>query len=50
MAFFVVVDLAGVHIYEYDTAEINIRPDEVLVGRFDSLQDAEAVEAQTDRL
>jgi hypothetical protein len=47
MSFFVVVDRMGVHVYEYN-AEIQIRPGEVLIGRFDSLQKAEAVEAQTD--
>ncbi len=48
MAFFVVVDLAGVHVYEYHAPEINIRPDEVLVGRYESLQEAEAADAQAD--
>jgi hypothetical protein len=32
MAFFVVLDHAGVHVYEYYTPDIDIGPEEVLVG------------------
>jgi hypothetical protein len=51
LAFFVVVDRMGVHVYEYaNTDEIQLKPGEVLVGRTDMLEEAERIEAETDPL
>ncbi len=47
--FFVVADQLGVHIYEYrSAAEIRLKPDEVLVARAGTLEDAERILAETD--
>ncbi len=51
MAFFVVVDRMGTHVYEYaNTHEIQLKPGEVLVGRADTLEEAERIESETDPL
>ena len=42
MAFFVVGDQMGIHVYEYDdTSKFQLRPGEVLVGRADTLEEAQ---------
>jgi hypothetical protein len=46
MAFFVVADPNGIHIYEYVENEISLRPEESFVGRANKLEKAEQIEAE----
>ena len=51
MAFFVVGDQMGIHVYEYDdTSKFQLRPGEVLVGRADTLEEAQFIQSETDPL
>ena len=49
--FFVVGDQMGVHVYEYpDVDQIPLGPGEVLVGRAETLEEAQLIQAATDPL
>ena len=51
MPFFVVGDQMGVHVYEYpDVDQIPLGPGEVLVGRAETLEEAQLIQAETDPL
>jgi len=51
MPFFVVGDQMGVHVYEYpDVDQIPLGPGEVLVGRAETLEEAQLMQAETDPL
>jgi dolichol kinase len=51
MAFFVVGDQMGIHVYRYDeTSKIQLRPGEVLVGRAGTLEEAQLIQSETDPL